>query len=470
MGHKTITQTASTVDASRLPLKTDVAYALITLGSSMIWAILSGWLLYFYLPPEGASGGAALVPAAWYSVVILGTRALNAGMAPFIGHFSDNLRSRWGRRLPLMFVSGAPLLVFFVLLWTPPLRTESVWNLVYLGGMLVLYNLVYTVNQIPYTALLPELALTDQHRVRMSAWASSFLLVGMIVSAAAGLLIERFGYAVNALVYALLALPAFYLPFLVLRERPERWATPAERGGPRRNLRAVVASLLQNRAFVVMTAAGAFYWGLTTLVQAAIPYIVTEICLLNPGDTLWFYVPAILGSLVCYPLVTWLAGRVGKWRVFAGSLLASALAMPGLLLIGDWLPLPLMAQGILWVTIQSVALSGVTMLPMAFGAEIADHDAALTGQRREGLYYATWGLLDQVANGVVAALLPLLLLLGRSRSDPHGPLGVRLIGVVGGLAMLAAFFIFLRYPFRGKGNHESSRIHTNVKSSFHEDS
>jgi GPH family glycoside/pentoside/hexuronide:cation symporter len=348
-------QTASVADTPRSTLKTDVAYALITLGSSIIWAILSGWMLYFYLPPEGE--GVVLAPAAWYSVVIFGTRALNAGMAPFIGHFSDNLRSRWGRRLPLMFVSGVPLLVFFVLLWTPPLQTESVWNLLYLGGMLVLYNLAYTMNQIPYTALLPELALTDRHRVRMSAWASSFLLVGMIVSSAAGMLIERFGYAVAALIYALVALPMFYLPFLVLREprtfleRPDRQMTSAEGTLPRRNLRAVVGSMLQNRAFVIMTAAGAFYWGLTTLVQSAIPYIVTEICLLDPGDTLWFYVPAIVGSLVCYPLVTWLAGRVGKWAVFAGSLFASALVMPGLMLIGDWLPLPLMTQGIVWVSL-----------------------------------------------------------------------------------------------------------------------
>ncbi|HQE92344.1 MAG TPA: MFS transporter [Anaerolineae bacterium] len=452
-------QTVSVTDTSRSTLKTDIAYALVTLGSSMIWAILSGWLLYFYLPPEGE--GVVLAPATWYGVVIFGTRALNAVLAPLVGHFSDNLRSRWGRRLPLMFVSGAPLLAFFVLLWTPPLHTESAWNLVYLAGMLVLYNLAYTVNQIPYTALLPELALTDQHRVRMSAWASSFLLIGMIVSGAAGLAIERFGYAGAALLYALLALPMFYLPFLVLRERPDRYATSTAGTWPRRNLRAVVASMWQNRAFVVMTATGVFYWGLTTLVQSAIPYVVTEICLLDTGDTLWFYVPAILGSLVCYPLVTWLAGRLGKWTVFAGSLFASALVLPGLMLIGDWLPFPLMAQGIVWVTLQAIAMSGVTMLPMAFGAEIADHDAALTGQRREGLYYATWGLLDQVINGVVAAFLPLLLLLGRSHSDPHGPLGVRLIGLVGGLSMLIAFFIFRHYPFRGKSgayNSESAPI------------
>ncbi len=448
--------TTTATDTPQPSLKIDVTYALITLASAMLWSILGSWLLYFYLPPAGERN--ALVPAAWYGVVVLGTRALNAVLSPFIGHLSDNLRTRWGRRLPLMFASGLPMLALFVLLWTPPLRTLSAWNLVYLGIVLVLYNLAYTTNQIPYTALLPELALTDRHRVRMSAWASSFMLLGMIFSGAAGMLIERRGYVGAMLIYAFAALPLLYLPFLVLRERPERWQTSAEGALPRRNLRAIVKSLLQNRAFVVMTAAGLFYWGLTSLVQSALPYIVTEICLLSEGDMLWFYVPAILGSLLCYPLVTWLAGRVGKWKVFAGSLLASAIVLPGLMLIGDWLPLPLMAQGIAWVTLQAAALSGVTMLPMAFGAEIADHDAMLTGQRREGLYYAMWGLLDQVINGVVAAFLPLLLLLGRSHSDPHGPLGVRLIGVVGGVMLLAAFFIFLRYPFRGKSGTKEAPV------------
>ena len=91
-------------------------------------------------------------------------------------------------------------------------------------------------------------------------------------------------------------------------------------------------------------------------------------------------------------------------------------------------------------------MSGVTMLPPALGAEIIDHDAELTGQRREGTFYATWGLLDQIINGVAAAALPLLLLLGRSRADPHGPLGVRMVGVLGGVMLLTAFLVFQKYP------------------------
>jgi GPH family glycoside/pentoside/hexuronide:cation symporter len=430
------------VDAERPSIRIDVAYSLITLGSTVIWSVLSGWLLYFYLPPEDE--GVALVPAALYGGVMFVTRVANAAMAPPIGHLSDQTRTRWGRRLPYMFASALPMLVFFVLLWTPPVQGNSIWNLVYVTLMLLLYNVAYGFNQITHTALLPEIAVTDRGRVRLSAWSASFFLFGMILGGLAGVLIERLGYAITALIYGAVTLPCFYLPFLVLREPPGKHIPAAQR----LNFRESVAAMLRNRAFLVMTATGVFYWGVTTLIQSVIPFIVTEICLLTKTDTLYFYLPALLASLACYPVVTRLANRFGKWVVFAGSLLASAIVLPGLMLIGDWLPLSLQAQGMIWIALEAIAMSGVTMLPPAFGAEITDYDETLTGQRREGTYYATWGLLDQVINGVAAALLPLLLLLGRSHSDPHGPLGVRSVGVVGGVLMLVAFLIFMRYPLR----------------------
>ena len=443
----------SIADGQHPPVRVDIFYAMITLGSTVIWSVLSGWLLYFYLPPE--EEGTALVPAALYSVAMLVTRAVSAVTAPPIGYLSDRTRSRWGRRLPFMFASALPMLVCFVLLWTPPVQGNSIWNLVYLGLIFTLYSMAYSFNQITHTALLPELALTDHHRVRMSAWSASFFLVGMILSGLAGPIIEKAGYAVAALIYAAVTLPLFYLPFLVLRERPERQVAAAERLDWRQG----IAAMLRNRAFLVMTATGVCYWSVTTFVQSVIPFIVTEICLLNKADTIYFYIPPVLASLACYPLITWLSGRLGKWIVFSGSLLASAIVLPGLMFIGDWFPMALNVQGIIWISLQAMAMSGVTMLPPAFGAEIIDADATLTGQHREGTYYATWGLLDQVINGAAAAALPLLLLLGRSHSDPHGPLGVRIIGIVGGVLMFVAFLIFSKYPLRrhspSQGDHNN---------------
>jgi len=131
--------------------------------------------------------------------------------------------------------------------------------------------------------------------------------------------------------------------------------------------------------------------------------------------------------------------------VFRGSLLAGAISLSALMLIGDWIPIPLIAQGIIWVVLQSAALAGAQILPGAMIAEITDHDEKLTGQRREGSFYSVWGLLNQASSGFGLAIIPLFLMLGRSRTDPNGPLGVRLLGLLGGLILLISFWIFNQY-------------------------
>ncbi|MBU0490904.1 MAG: MFS transporter [Chloroflexi bacterium] len=429
-------------------LKTDLAYVLVALGSTTIWSVLSGWLLYFYLPPAGE--GVPLVPAVLFSIALFANRIIDAVIDPPIGYLSDHTRSRWGRRRPFMLAAALPMLVCFVLLWTPPVPGESIWNLIYVVVVLELYNVAYSFLHISYEALLPELAPTDQHRVRISAWSAGFQIIAMILGSLAGVFIEMWGYARMALVYAVAMLPFFYGPILVLRERSERQIAPAQRQGFWQSL----VLTWRNPAFRVYTITWALYWATMTLVPIMIPFVATEICHLTKSDAVYFYMASVLASLVCYPLITWLANRLGKWIVYTGSLLASAVVLSMLFVVGPGLPggVPVAVQGIAWAVLGAIAVSGAVVLSPALAAEITDYDERLTGQRREGSYYAAWGLLDNVVSGAASALVPLLLLLGRSQSDPQGPLGVRMIGVVGGALMLAAFVVFWRYPLRrGQG-------------------
>ncbi len=423
-------------------IRIDLNFSLIQLGTTILWSVCDGWLLYFYLPPEGK--GQALVPLALYGVVTFIAKVINGLVTPAVGYWSDHLRSRWGRRLPLMFSGSLPLVVVFILFWLPPVHSESMVNLLYLGLMLVLFNVCEAFVIIPLVALLPELAVIDRHRVRLTMWSSVFQLLGVIVAGLAGFLIDGFGFIQMALIYAVIALPLLYLPYLTLREKPGRQIEKSQRFG-------FVESLvitLKNRAFLMLSASGFFFWMATSFLMVVIPFIVTEICLLDVADAPYFYMAAVLAMLVSYPAVNWLTNRLGKWIVFAGSLLASAIVLPLLMLIGPWLPVPLMAQGILWIVLQSVAMSGVTMLPQTFAAEICDYDEKQTGQRREGAYYSSWNLFGELISGLAVALLPVLFLLGRSQTDANGPLGVRLTGLIGGVLMFIAFFIFLRYPLR----------------------
>jgi GPH family glycoside/pentoside/hexuronide:cation symporter len=436
------TKTLPAITESLPPVHIDIAFSLIMLGTTIAWSVNDGWLLYFYLPPEGQ--GVTLVPLAFYGIVILVARIVNAIITPPIGYWSDNLRSKRGRRLPFMFVASLPLAVAFFLLWVPPVQGESMTNLIYLGVVLILFNVAQNLVVIPLGSLLPELAETDRHRVRLTAWSASFQLIGVILAGAAGLIIGRFGYVGMALIFAAVILPFLYLPFFILREKPGRQIEAEQRLGFLQSIRTTIT----NRAFLMLTATGICFWTATTFLMQSIPYIVTEICQQDISTTTFFYVVAVLPLLACYPLVNRLSTRYGKWKVFSGSLLASAIVLPGIMLIGPWLPVPLLAQGLTWITLQAIAMSGVTMLPQAFAAEITDYDETITGQRREGAYYSAWSLSGQVISGVAALALSLLFLLGRSQTDVNGPLGVRLTGLIGGVLMFAAFLLFFKYPLR----------------------
>src|SRR5665213_4430527 len=57
------------------------------------------------------------VNPALISTVVFIQRFWDAMLDPLIGQWSDNFRSRWGRRLPLMACSIVPLALLFGALW-----------------------------------------------------------------------------------------------------------------------------------------------------------------------------------------------------------------------------------------------------------------------------------------------------------------------------------------------------------------
>jgi len=414
-----------------------LAYTIITLGSSTLWGVASGWLLYFYLPP----GAPPLEPLAFYSIVILVSKGVNILLGLPIGYISDHTRSSWGRRLPYV-IGGAMLIpILFVLLWTPPHNSTPGLTSVYLFLVLIGFNAVYEIHQVPYEALLPELAVGEKDRVAISTWKTGFLLGGNILAGFTGPLISKFGYFHSMLIFAVIVAPILILPGFFLRKKIDSGYQPVRQISFLTSLKITFS----NRAFQAFAITWGLMWTAATLVLETLPFVVTEVCHLKESDTVYFYLPAIAITLIAFPFITKMAERYGMKAVFRGSLLAGAISLPGLMLIGEQIPIPLIAQGIIWVVLQSASLAGAQILPGAMIAAITDLDESQTGQRREGSFYSVWGLLNQVSSGLGLAIIPLFLILGRSRSDPHGPLGVRLLGLAGGLLLLAAFWVFRNY-------------------------
>jgi GPH family glycoside/pentoside/hexuronide:cation symporter len=427
-----------------------VFYGAGIMGSTILGFVSGSWLIYFYLPPDET----ALIPIPLFGLVFLAASILGAMLTPYIGYLSDNLRNRIGHRVPLIVLSAPIVASCFYLMWTPPIKSYSLWNLIYLAGVVVAFRISISIYMVSYQAVFAELALSDSERVRTSAWQSGFLLAGFLFGGMAGLLIDKFGFQGTALVYAGLALVLLLIPSPVAHSKYIRAYCPQANLDFRDNLRVI----LKNRAFMIFAATWGLYLVTSSISQSAMPFLVTEVCQLGKSDTAYFYAVGILTSIVCYPMVTLLSDRIGKRKVYRTSLLASAVVFPGTMLIGVKFASALRMQCLSWSILQAVALSGAIVLGMTFVAEVTDQDSAKTGQRREGMYFAIMRVFDQVFSSIASIFIPLILLLGRHQSIPQGAFGIRLAGVAGGLCMFGAYLAFQKFT--------RENVETNVVGQF----
>ena len=103
------------------------------------------FLLFYYTSVVGLSG--ALTGQA-----ILIALLFDAVTDPLIGSVSDRLRTRWGRRHPLMFASALPLPVFFFLTFAPPAGLSELGLFAWLATFAVLTRAAMTLFHVPHLA------------------------------------------------------------------------------------------------------------------------------------------------------------------------------------------------------------------------------------------------------------------------------------------------------------------------------
>lgn len=99
-------------------------------------------------------------------IVFLVASVVDAVSDPFIGAWSDNLRSRWGRRHPFMLAGMLPLCLGFYLLYAPPENASESFYFWWSMGAMSLMRIGKTLFVVPHDALGAEL--TDDYHERTS--------------------------------------------------------------------------------------------------------------------------------------------------------------------------------------------------------------------------------------------------------------------------------------------------------------
>ncbi|GMN12450.1 hypothetical protein MTsPCn7_02260 [Altererythrobacter sp. MTPC7] len=89
---------------------------------------------------------------------------------PLVGYWSDNFRSRWGRRHPFIYASALPCAVSFWFLWNPPDGWSDAQLFAYLLVVAIIIRTAITFYQTPSSAMLPELSSNYRERTRLEAY------------------------------------------------------------------------------------------------------------------------------------------------------------------------------------------------------------------------------------------------------------------------------------------------------------
>jgi glycoside/pentoside/hexuronide:cation symporter, GPH family len=210
--------TAIDPSSEKLHFTTKLAYGAGDLGPAITANISVFYLLFFLTNVAGLS------PALAGSVLMIGKIA-DAINDPIIGTLTDRTHTRWGRRLPWMIGGAIPFGLIYLLQWLIP--TTNQWLLfAYYVLIGVLFNIAYTMINLPYQALTPELTTDYNERTSLNSFRFAFSLGGSILSLILYLLIEqaygdnpRVGFFFLAVICALLSVIAVFWCAFSVQER-----------------------------------------------------------------------------------------------------------------------------------------------------------------------------------------------------------------------------------------------------------
>lgn len=389
-----------------LPRSTLVFYALPSAGvTAMHWFVMIYLLKY-------STDVLGLEPALFGGVFALG-RIWDALSDPLAGWLSDRTRTLLGRRRPWMFAAALPLAFSFHGLWSQPGGTGSELAAIRLGFFLLVYYTATTAFGIPHRSLGAELSPDHHERTRVSAHRVAGELFGMVLAIAClhqlesaadlpGTASRVAGTLAGGTALAIAAATAF------LREPRED--VPRRLENPLHAFADVVANPHALRlGFALLFGELAF-----GSIMVAIPYTR------NLGGASVGIAERMFGFLVVFALALpiWVAlgRRFGKVRCWLAATAGCAATFVAMGFAVDRLPIALP----LLTALVGLSNAGMRIFSVSLQADVIDWDEAMTGERKEGTYFAAWNWIDKLAGAASVAVVGIAIQGADGGIDPRG--------------------------------------------------
>ena len=447
----------------KVPFGTTIAYGMPGLGAGYMYLLMSLYVMKF-------STDVLLIAPAVMGVIFSISRIWDAVSDPIAGYLSDRTTFKFGRRRTWMLLSFIPISFGFLAVFSPPESMQGqsldLWMMI---AILSFYSAI-TLFNVPHMALGAELSEDYHERTRLFGVRHIGFTVGSILSLVSmSLLIGEENSPTGDvrelagnLAFLAVAAMSLMIFFSVsrLKENPEFQNRVNK--NPFKAFRDVWVNPHAKILIIVL-----FIENLGGAVIGVLTLYVTQYIVEAPAWAPLIIFAYMLPSALSVPLWIPLSKRFGKIRLWVFSLALTGISFGGIFII------PFLDS----VTERLIVMFiGATLGGMAAGCggaigpsvkgDVIDYDEYLTGERKEGSYFAALNFVFKSATGIM--LLVTGFVLQFSGFIPNQPqtmeVKIALISLYGLVPLvfysLGAYLLHKKFTF---GEEEHAAIKQQIK-------
>lgn len=231
---------------TKLPFYEKVGYAMGDAAANLVWRGALAYLAVFYTDTFGLTAAAA-------AMLFLVVRLSDGVTDIIMGMIADRTTTRWGKFRPWILWSTPFLALFMVLAFTTP-DLSYTSKLIYAYMTYIGLTLAYTLNNVPYSALMGVMTPSDTERTSLSgfrfagAFAGGLLVMGFLPDLVAyfGDGNDAMGYQYTMYLFAAILIVLMAITFASTKER----ITPAVDDSV--SLKSELLDLSKNLPFIIL--------------------------------------------------------------------------------------------------------------------------------------------------------------------------------------------------------------------------
>ena len=403
-----------------LPFSSMLGFGVGQTAEGITLAVFSVFTLFYFNQILGVSPG--------LTGLALGISLLfDAISDPLAGSVSDRLKSRWGRRHPMIALSAVPLAICVVALFNPPAAMSELFYFGWLIVFAVLARLFLTLYHTPHLALGAEMAQDYVDRTRVFAYSQLF---GTLGAAAFGFLmltyyfpsteesphglLNRSGYLPFSLWAAFGILASIGLcvwgTFKEIPHLPEARFAFDERLSPQRLFREV-STAFSNHSYRMLFTGLLFAVIILGIEGVFMVYMYVHFWGLDTESMRWLGPVSIAALPFSIAIAPWLTRKFDKRRILIGLssiIIINSNVMICLRLFTDVLPAngtsELLTLLLTFGFIGGLAGPAVLVTLNSMFADVADEQELLTGERQEGIIFSAQSFAFKAAGALASVL------------------------------------------------------------------